>query len=65
MGSKAESEGLSLWYRLTYRLRYMALHVFGPAQLGEENDPHRQLKRERAARVDAARRARAARGKAR
>ncbi len=55
---RAAREGLSLRYRLMYRLRYTLLHVFGPAQLGGAADPHRRLERERAARVDAARRAR-------
>jgi hypothetical protein len=45
-----------------YRLRYLALHLFGPAQLGGGADPHRRLERERAARVAAAQRARLARG---
>jgi hypothetical protein len=31
------------------------MHVFGPAQLGDESDPQRRLERERAAKVEAAR----------
>ena len=61
MSRRADREGLSLGYRIGYRLRYTALHLFGPAQLGGGADPHRRLERERAARVDAARRARLAR----
>ena len=62
MSKRADREGLSLRYRLGYRLRYLALHLFGPAQLGGGADPHQRLERERAARVAAARRAREARG---
>jgi hypothetical protein len=61
MSKRAENEGLSLAYRFGYRVRYTLLHVFGPAQLGGAADPHRRLERERAARVEAARRARLAR----
>jgi hypothetical protein len=58
MSKRADREGLSLAYRVGYRIRYVTLHVFGPAQLGGGADPHRRLQRERAARVEAARRAR-------
>ena len=58
MSKRADREGLSLAYRLGYRLRYLALHLFGPAQLGGAADPHRRLEQERAARVAAARAAR-------
>ena len=58
MSKRADREGLSLGYRLGYRIRYVVLHLFGPAQLGSAADPHRRLERERAARVAAARRAR-------
>ncbi|GAA2724357.1 hypothetical protein [Cellulomonas aerilata] len=58
MGKRADREGLSLGYRVGYRIRYLTLHLFGPAQLGSGADPHRRLERERAARVAAARRAR-------
>ena len=47
--------GLSLGYRIGYRLRMIGLTVFGPAQLGENNDPKLRLERERAERVAAAR----------
>ena len=57
--SSADREGLSVGYRIRWRLRYAALSVFGPAQLGTD-DPQEQLRRERRDRVAAARRARAA-----
>ncbi|WP_254666310.1 hypothetical protein [Humibacillus sp. DSM 29435] len=49
------SSGLTLGYRITYRLRMIGLTIFGPAQLGESNDPKLRLERERAERVAAAR----------
>lgn len=52
------SEGLSLGYRILYRIRYIGLHLFGPAQLGDEEDPHARLRRERERKVAVARRAR-------
>jgi hypothetical protein len=58
MSRTTENEGLSLGYRFMWRLRYAGLHVFGPAQLGDERDPQRRLERERAAKVEAARAAR-------
>lgn len=61
MGNKADREGLSLWYRIAYRLQYLGLHVFGPAQLGDTDNPHLQLQRRRAAKVAAARQKRAGR----
>jgi hypothetical protein len=60
MSDKSQRDGLSLGYRLGYRLRHMALTVFGPAQLGEGNDPLRRLEREREARIARAQAARAA-----
>jgi hypothetical protein len=61
MNRREEREGLTLGYRIGYRLRYLALSLFGPAQLGGEADPQRRLRHERAARVEAARRDRLAR----
>ena len=58
MSRTTENEGLSLGYRFMWRLRYAGLHVFGPAQLGDDRDPQRRLERERAAKVEAARAAR-------
>lgn len=58
MSSKTDNEGLSLGYRFMWRLKYVGMHVFGPAQLGDDRDPQRRLERERAAKVEAARAAR-------
>jgi hypothetical protein len=60
--AKSDDEGLSLWYRITYRVKYLGLHLFGPAQLGQHDDPHIRLKRQRDRKVAAARQARLARG---
>jgi hypothetical protein len=48
-------EGLSLGYRIGYRIRHMMLTIFGPAQLGEE-DPRTQLEHERDEKVAEAKR---------
>jgi len=61
MSKKADREGLSLGYRIMYRIKYLGWHLYGPAQLGEYDDPHRRLERERAAKVKIAREARLAR----
>ncbi len=45
------SDGLSLGYRILWRLRKAVMSVFGPAQLGGQNDPHVRLDRERSARI--------------
>lgn len=58
MSSQRSSEGLSIGYRIGYRLRMVGLTIFGPAQLGESNDPKARLVRERRARVEQARAAR-------
>lgn len=55
------SKGLSIGYRIGYRLRMIGLTLFGPAQLGEGNDPKLRLAREREARQARARTARRAR----
>ncbi len=54
----ADHEGLSVGYRVMYRIKHAGLSVFGPAQLSEEEDPRRRLERERAAKIEAARRKR-------
>ena len=36
-----DREGLSLGYRFIWRLKYVGMHVFGPAQLGDDSDPQR------------------------
>ena len=61
MAKKVDREGLSLLYRIVWRIRYIGMHMYGPAQLEGQSDPHERLKRERQRRVDAARRARRAR----
>ncbi|WP_392544142.1 hypothetical protein [Oryzobacter telluris] len=58
--AKADREGLSLGYRIGWRLRYAAVSVFGPAQLGTQDDPQMKLRREKADKVEAARRGRGA-----
>ena len=58
MSRTTDTEGLSLGYRVMWRLRYAGMHVFGPAQLGDDRDPQRRLERERAAKVEAAKAAR-------
>jgi hypothetical protein len=60
MSRKADREGLSLGYRIGYRVKWVGMHLYGPAQLGEAEDPHRRLERQRAAKVAAARKAREA-----
>lgn len=55
---RTDREGLPLGYRIRWRLRYAALSVFGPAQLGTD-DPQERLRQERRERAAAARRARA------
>jgi hypothetical protein len=60
MAKKADREGLSVLYRLVWRIRYVGMHMYGPAQLDGQNDPHERLKRERQEKVAAARRARLA-----
>jgi hypothetical protein len=55
MDRTTSNEGLSHWYRFGWRVRYILLNVFGPAQLGDDNDPSTALRRERQARVDRAR----------
>lgn len=51
----AGSEGLSLGYRFGWRVRYALTSVFGPAQLGTDEDPQQRLRRERERRVEQAR----------
>ena len=53
----ADNTGLSLGYRVMWRIRYIGASAFGPAQLGDAMDPKENLKRERAARVAAAHKA--------
>ena len=53
--ARAEVEGLSIGYRIGWRLRYLATSVFGPAQLGTADDPQLKLRRERERKAAAAR----------
>ena len=55
MSRGTSNEGLSIGYRIGYQLRMLGLSLFGPAQLGEQNDPKARLAREREAKVEAAR----------
>ncbi len=57
MHTASQNEGLSLWYRFGWRVRYILLNIFGPAQLGD-HDPSTELRRERQARAEQARRSR-------
>ena len=59
--ARADSEGLSLAYRIFYRICYLGLHLFGPAQLSDAEDPHARLRRERERKIADARRARSQR----
>ncbi len=58
MAAHRDHEGLSIGYRVGFRLRLIALTVFGPADLGADDDPRARLERERASRVAAKRAAR-------
>ncbi|MEO7058470.1 MAG: hypothetical protein ABI083_01990 [Lapillicoccus sp.] len=51
MPQRHSGSGLPWRYRLSYRLQMIGLSVFGPAQLGETNDPKLRLERERAERI--------------
>ena len=61
MTRSSRGDGLSLAYRLGYRLRLAALTLLGPAELEEHNDPKAKLRRERERKVAAARAQRDAR----
>lgn len=55
MASSRSRGGLSIGYRIGYRLKMIGLTLFGPAQLGESNDPKARLVAERQARLARAR----------
>ena len=55
MTGSAHTGRLSLAYRIGYQLRMAGLSLFGPAQLGETNDPKARLRREREAKEAALR----------
>ncbi|WBQ03294.1 hypothetical protein [Kribbella sp. CA-293567] len=46
-----KTDGLSLLYRIRWRMTWLLLHVAGPATLPDHLDPRRRMERERAARV--------------
>lgn len=46
-----DNTGLSFGYRLGWRLEYLGVSVFGPAQHVPASDPKRRLRRQRAQRV--------------
>ncbi|MFC6712562.1 hypothetical protein [Branchiibius cervicis] len=50
----AETRGLSLGYRFVWRLQYTLLAWGGPAQMPLHRDPRERMRRQRAARVEAA-----------
>ena len=47
----ADRDGLTLGYRIKWRLNWLLLHVAGPAEQADDTDPRRRMERERAARV--------------
>lgn len=47
----ARDDGLGLGYRMWWNIRKTVLTFYGPAQLGNDNDPIRRLEREREAKV--------------
>ena len=53
--SEPESDGLSLLYRIGWRIRYIGWHLYGPAQQDGPSDPHWRLREERRQRVEQAR----------
>ena len=53
--ASSRSKGLSVGFRIGYRLRMIGLTLFGPAQLGEGNDPKARLVADREARLARAR----------
>lgn len=61
MSTKADREGLSLGYRIRYRIRWAMFTFYGPPRLDARQDPLTKLKHEREAKVAAARAARESR----
>lgn len=59
MEGKPEREGLSLGYRIVWRIKLILLTFYGPPRLDENQDPITRLRRERADKVAAARAAQA------
>lgn len=56
--AKPENEGLSIAYRIGWKIRAGMWHLFGPAQTMGPADPHWRLAEERRKKVEAAREAR-------
>jgi len=46
-----DHDGLTLGYRIRWRLTWLLLHVVGPAEQSDDMDPRRRMERERAALV--------------
>lgn len=46
-----DRDGLTLGYRIRWRITWLLLHVMGPARQSDERDPRRRMERERAERV--------------
>jgi len=55
MSKKARRDGLSLWYRFTWRVKYTVLTFYGPPRLAGRQDPLTRLEQDRAAKVAEAR----------
>lgn len=55
MSTKPAREGLSLWYRFTWRVKYTVLTFYGPPRLSGRQDPLTRLEMERASKVAEAR----------
>ena len=51
----ADTTGLSLGYRILWRIQYTLLSFMGPADQGGMNDPRFRMRAERTGRVNAAR----------
>lgn len=62
MSKKSEREGLSLWYRFTWRVKYTLLTFYGPPRLDARQDPLTRMEVQRAAKVAEARAARRSEG---
>ena len=51
----ADTTGLSIGYRILWRIQYTLLSFMGPADQGGMNDPRFRMRAERTRRVNAAR----------
>lgn len=50
MTATRRGHGFGVGYRISWRIEYVLLHVFGPAQLDEARDPRARMRREYARR---------------